>query len=281
MQNHITPRLSAKEFDALRQRFQVVTGIALADHKKMLVTGRLSKRLKYYQLSSFSQYLELLNEPANEAERQLMVDLLTTNETYFFREPNHFEYLKEQVLSEYRLKANHFKPFRVWSAACSSGEEAYSLSMLLMDILGSNIQWEIFASDVSLSMLEIAKTRYYPMVAARKMPQKYLKRFCLKGVRSQEGTLLVKPEVAERVHFRQINLNQPLPVIGSFDLIFLRNILIYYDVPARTRILKRLLPVLQEQGYLFLGHAESLTGMTDAYILKNLHPMVPTVFRKC
>ncbi len=270
------PALSQQEFNQIRKRFQAVTGISLNDSKQMLVAGRLNKRLRAYGLSSYQEYLTLLDAPNAADERQLMIDLLTTNETHFFREPSHFDFIRDEVFRQLKPQ----QTFKAWSAACSSGQEPYSLAMLCMDKLGAHNAWEIFASDVSSKVVEEAKQALYPLHESTELSHDYLHRFCLRGVRSQEGQFLIKPEIQRRVKFAQINLNMPLPVVGEFDVIFLRNILIYFQLPMKQKLISRVLSQLKSGGYLILGHAESLLGIADDYLLAQLTTLHPSVYQK-
>jgi chemotaxis protein methyltransferase CheR len=184
-----------------------------------------------------------------------VVDKLTTNETYFFREPQHFEFLAS-------LLAQHDgrEPFRVWSAASSSGEEAYSIAMLLAEKLGPT-GWEVIGTDLSTAMVDSARRALYSMDRARHTPREYLKRHCLRGQGDFEGSLLISRALRAHVHFEPANLMEPLPNLGSFQVIFLRNVLIYFDPPGKEAIVRRVIPLLKPQGYLFTGHAESLSHL--------------------
>jgi len=186
------------------------------------------------------------------------VDLLTTNVTYFFREPKHFDFLREQVLAAHppgRL-------FRAWSAACATGEEAYSVAMLLAEHLGTG-PWEVLGSDISSRCLETARRAIYPFERAALLPQPFLAEYCLKGVAAQERNFQVGPELRQRVRFMQINLNAPLPRLGRFDIIFLRNAMIYFDNAVKREVMARLLPALQDGGHFIVGHSESLNDVRD------------------
>lgn len=243
-------------------------GITLAPSKKALVEGRLSKRLHALGLSSFTAYLQHLR--ADTAERQQAIDLLTTNETYFFREPRHFAYLSEQIIPT----ADSSRPFRVWSAACSSGEEPYSIAMVLAERMAQR-PWEIVASDISTRILEQARRAIYPMERAEKIPQPYLKAFCLKGTGAQAGSFTLQPAIRERVRFQEINLNTTLPDNGLFDLVVLRNVMIYFDADTKRAVCRRLLDTLRPGGHLFVGHSESLNGLDLP-----VQTIQPAVYRK-
>jgi chemotaxis protein methyltransferase CheR len=260
--------LSDTELSGFSRLMFDAAGISLAPSKKALVEGRLSKRLHALGLASFAAYLQHLRTDA--AERQQAIDLLTTNETYFFREPRHFGFLAEQILPSVETG----RPFRVWSAACSSGEEPYSIAMVLAERLGQH-PWEIVASDISTRVLKQARRAIYPMERAEKIPQPYLKAFCLKGMGAQTGSFTLQAGLRERVHFREINLNTVLPDIGSFDLVVLRNVMIYFDAGTKRSVCRRLVDTLRPGGHLFIGHSESLNGLDCP-----LQPIQPAVYRK-
>ncbi|WP_449370781.1 CheR family methyltransferase [Thiomonas sp.] len=246
--------LSDAELSGFSRLMFEAAGITLAPSKKALVEGRLSKRLHALGLSSFTAYLQHLRQ--DPTERQQAIDLLTTNETYFFREPRHFAYLSERIVPQ----ADASRPFRVWSAACSSGEEPYSIALVLAERMGQR-PWEIVASDISTRVIEQARRAIYPMERAEKIPQPYLKAFCLKGTGAQEGYFTLQPAIRERVRFAVINLNAPLPDIGLFDLVVLRNVMIYFHADTKRAVCRRLLDVLRPGGHLFIGHSESLNGL--------------------
>jgi len=254
-------------FQAIRAWIHETAGISLSEQKKALVMGRLAQRLRHYGLQSYGEYFELLHGGAHPSELQIAVDLLTTNETHFFREPKHFDFLRERILARHPAG----RMFRAWSAASSSGEEPYSIAMTLADALKDG-PWEVMASDLSTRVLERAQHGHYPMARAKTIPPRYLKEYCLKGVGAQEGTFLVAPRLRGRVRFAQINLVGTLPRLGEFDVIFLRNVMIYFDPPTKREVVARLVPYLARGGHLFVGHSESLNGVSDA--LKTVQPSV-------
>lgn len=262
--------LTDKEFGHFQRFIYDAAGITLTPAKKALVCGRLAKRLQARALDSYSQYFELLNSGRDTTEVQTAVDLLTTNETYFFREPKHFELLREVAAAPRRRG----QPFRIWSAASSTGEEAYSMAMVLADVFGE-AAWEVFGSDISTRVLERARTGHYPMERARQIPPAYLKRFCLKGIDTQTGTLLVDKQLRARVQFTQINLNTTLPTLAPFDVIFLRNVMIYFNGDTKRQVVNRLIGLLKPGGHFCIGHSESLNDITDA-----LPQVAPSVYRK-
>ena len=263
--------ISDQEFALFQRLIYKIAGISLSDSKKVLLVGRLQKRLRHYQLENFNQYYRLLSSDEHPGELQVMVDLLTTNETYFFREPKHFDFLRQHILRGWRGE----RPFRVWSAASSSGEEAYTIAMVLADTLASKA-WEIVGSDISTQVLDKARQGHYPMTRIDGIPRPFLSKFCRKGVRSQEGTFLINAELRARVNFLQVNLTQPVTAdVGLFDVIFLRNVMIYFDNDTKRRVVSHLLPHLRPGGHFIIGHSETLNG-----IVTNLNQVSPTIYRK-
>ena len=263
--------LSDKEFARFQRFIHDAAGITLSSSKKALVSGRLAKRLARHALPSFTDYLDLLGSGADAAEVQTAVDLLTTNETYFFREPKHFDLLRAQALAPTRRRS---KPFRVWSAACSSGEEVYSMAMVLDEALGDS-PWEVMGSDISTRVLQRAATGHYPLDRTRHVSPAQLKRHCLRGIDAEEGTLLVQRSLRERVRFQQVNLNTTLPSIGRFDAIFLRNVMIYFDATTKRQVVARVLEALEPGGLFCIGHSESLSEINDSVTM-----VAPAAYRK-
>ena len=262
--------LSDQEFALFQKLIYKIAGISLSEAKKVMLAGRLMRRLKTLNLPSFSAYYRLLAEGRNADELQTMVDLLTTNETFFFREAKHFDFLRDQILPQ-RGSA----PFRVWSAASSSGEEAYSIAMTLAEAIGDT-PWEIIGSDICTRVLEKAVRGHYAIDRTDGIPPGFMRKYCLKGVRSQAGTFLIVPELRQHTRFYQINLmHQADAGIGDFDVIFLRNVMIYFDPPTKVKVVRNLLPRLKKGGHLIIGHSETLTGIVD-----DLVSVRPTIYRK-
>ena len=259
--------LRLREFRQLRQLVYAEAGIHLPDAKRALVESRLVRRLRELGLRDYEQYCELLRD-AGSAERVNMLDCITTNETHFFREPKHFELLERQLFPRWHaLAAAGAMPrrLRVWSAACSTGEEPYTLAMCLLNAFPAEAGWEVelYASDLSTRALERAITATWPIDRAREIPERHLKRFMLRGFGPQEGKLRCGPELRRAVRFSRVNLNQPpYPLPGQLDAIFCRNVLIYFDAQSRMRVVDQLIDRLGPQGHLFVGHSESLHNVT-------------------
>jgi len=264
-------KVSANAYQFIRNFIYEEAGIDLGDAKQQLVSSRLNKRLKFHNLASFDDYANLIKDKSSAGERQMAIDLLTTNETYFFREPGHFEAMRENVLKHHPKG----RPFKIWSAASSSGEEAYSLAMILDDFFGDRVQWEIFGSDISTRIIEKAKSGFYQAHRIDAIPKDYLKRFCLKGTGEYEGFLLVDKKLRNKTRFSLINLTKPLPDVGIFDVIYLRNVLIYFDNPTKEKIIRNLASKLRPEGILYIGHSESLKGMDLPLKL-----IAPTTYQK-
>lgn len=263
-------QISDREFAQFRTLMHEVAGIDLAPSKKSLLCGRLSKRLRSRQLTSFGKYFDLISKGDDPVERETCINLLTTNETYFFRESKHFDFLRRQLLP---ARAGG-PPFRAWSAACSSGEEPYSIAMVTADVLGLGAAWEVYGSDLNTAVLQKAALGRYPMERAGNIPEALLRAYCLKGIGAQAGTFAIGESIRKRASFGQVNLNAELPRLAPFDVIFLRNVMIYFDAPTKRLVISRLVAKLKPGGYLIVGHSESLNGVSDALRLE-----APTIYR--
>ena len=269
MPSTTTPVLTDAEFAQFQTLLRGITGIHLGEAKKTLLVARLAKRMRERKATTFTDYLKLIRQPQERDELQQAINVLTTNETYFFREPEHFEILKDFIGSLRPLPS----PFRVWSAASSSGEEAYSLAMVLSDVLGGH-RWEVVGSDISTRVLERARTGLYPLERNEGIPKDYLQRFCLKGQGAQEGMMLIGKKLREQVRFQQVNLNEAIPDLGRFDVIFLRNILIYVQNDQKRKVVEAVITRLNPHGLLIVGHAENLMGISD-----RVRQVRPTIYR--
>jgi chemotaxis protein methyltransferase CheR len=244
-------------------------GINLPIQKKALLSNRLWKRLQACGVNRFDEYYQILIGLNGKDELTIALELITTNETYFFREQKHFEYLRDEILPAHRGG----EPLSVWSAAASTGEEPYSIAMLLRDrCLGP---WTLCCSDVNATVLEHARMGIYSELRTRNIPDNYLRRFCRKGVGPQAGNIRVAEELRELVDFFTLNLHEDFPAdIGKFDLIFLRNVLIYFENDIKSKVLSRIAQQLKPKGILFVGHSESLHGLSQHFI-----PLRPAVYR--
>ncbi len=268
------PHLRLPEFRLFQALLLREAGVHLADSKQAMVAGRLMRRLKTLGLRSYHEYYRRATS-GDQRELCHLLDALTTHETRFFREPAHFEFLTQRGLPE--LLGRRRSRLRAWSAACSTGEEPYTLAMVLASEVPreSGVDLELLASDISNRVLEHARRGVYPIERAVDIPPALLKRFMLRGVGGQIGKMRVTPELRTLVRFEPFNLNTPdWPPSPPFDLIFCRNVLIYFDGPTRARVVERLLDRLAPDGYLFLGHAESLAGVE-----RQVRCVQPTIYQ--
>ncbi len=265
-----TGKITQAEFQQFQRLIYKIAGISLSDAKQVLLVGRLGRRLRHYNFSSYTEYYKFVSSGREEAELQLMVDLLTTNETYFFREIKHFDFLAKTILPQHPAG----RAFDVWSAASSTGEEIYTIAMVLADTLGLKAQWTVTGSDINKSVLSVAERGTYWLDRTRGLPPEYLRKYCLKGVKENEGSFIITPELRHHTRFMQVNLNNALPTMGKFHVIFLRNVMIYFDNDTKRKVVERLARQLHPGGYLIIGHSESLNGLTDC-----VKPVKPTIYQ--
>lgn len=245
---------SDSEFKRIGEIMYEAVGLSYNDSKKSLVQSRLASRIQKLGLDGFADYIALLEDEQEAAEFQMAVDLLTTNETYFFREPKHYDLL-EAELSARKNKA----PLAIWSAASSFGDEAYSTAMLLSDMQISGKvgpDWSILATDISHRVLLSAKEAVYPQDRLRAVSPERLRRYCLKGDGPADGQSMMVDKLRDRVQFGQLNLCKPFEGLGPFDVVFLRNVLIYFDAATKREVVDRVLETLKPGGLFFLGTAE-------------------------
>jgi chemotaxis protein methyltransferase CheR len=274
-----TGNVSDEEFGLFQKLIYDKAGLFLSSAKKALLEARLTRRLRDLGLASFGAYYRyVINDPrGNEIVK--LLDSISTNETHFFREPRQFEFLEQQILPQWKTQAEsgaREKRIRVWSAGCSTGEEPYSIAMTLLDHFPQGCGWEldILATDLSTRVLALAEAAVWPIAKANEIPAKHLKQFMLKGTGAQEGKMKAGAEIQSLVRLKRLNLNEDqYPVGGQFDLIFCRNVLIYFDARSRARVVHRLLDHLAPSGFLFVGHAESLSSVTDrvSYIIPTIY----------
>jgi len=243
-------------------------GIHLAKQKRMMLGHRLLKRVKHIQANGFSDYFRFISNPDNNHELEVALELMTTNETFFFREEKHFNYMAKTILPQ--IDPN--REYKVWSAASSSGEEPYSIAMLLNEHCYS--PWSIVASDVNRSVLAHARKGIYIDDRTKLLPQEYRKKYCVKGTGEFEGYMRVKPDLRSRLHFFSFNLLDDMSSLGKFDLIFIRNVMIYFDDKTRQKIISGLQQCLNKDGYLFISHSETLHGLEHSFKL-----IKPAIYR--
>ena len=256
--------MSSKEFKELQKFIHSELGIRISTAKKGMLQARLQKRLRALGLDSFGKYKDyLFSLQGMDVEMPHFMNVVTTNTTEFFREAKHFEYLNNIVLPEWKLKPNNSRPFSVWSCACSSGEEPYTLAIVCSEFFNSGPRgpFEILATDISSNVLEMAGKAVYPDDKLGKVSLNLKRKYFLRSKDRKKSLVRVAPEIRKKVRFRQLNIMHNFNFRESFDVIFCRNMLIYFDRPNQEHILRKLCRQLKPGGYLFIGHSESLTGM--------------------
>jgi chemotaxis protein methyltransferase CheR len=277
------PQLSVSP--ALFQKFQKLiyaeTGIWLGSSKTALLCGRLFRRLRTLGITSLQTYYECVVQPDQHEERARMIDAITTNETRFYREPRQFEFMVQRVFPRWRAEAERAlrpKRIRIWSAGCSSGEEPYTVAMLLARHLPAEEGWDVrlLATDISNRVLDKARAGVYPIARSAELPKDLLHSFMLRGMAERKGEMKVRVEIQQMVDFRRLNLDRESDLNeGPFDAIFCRNVLIYFDAASKRRVVANLVRHLLASGVLFVGHAENLHSVSS-----QLQSLEPTIYTK-
>jgi chemotaxis protein methyltransferase CheR len=267
---------AAKEFKFTNEDFNYLsnlvcqnTGINLTEDKRELVYGRVAKRLRLLGLHSFSDYCMLLRQE-NTEEVKHFINSITTNVTSFFREAHHFEYLANKIIPDIISKnAGEDRPrLRIWSAGCSSGEEPYSIAMILRENIRDIERWDarVLATDLDSNVLATAKIGEYPIERTNELTTERKKRWMLMGTGTKDGRVKIRTDIRDMVHFKQLNLTQKWPVSSMFDCIFFRNVAIYFKRDTQIQLLNRFADHLEDNGTLFVGHAESLVGISNRFV---------------
>jgi len=255
--------LKPAEFAKIRRLAYDTFGLDLRPGKETLVSARLGKHIRKSGCGSFDEYYRRVVEDSTGEALTQLIDALTTNHTSFFREPAHFDFLRRTFLPGRKDRGT----IDIWSAACSSGEEPYSIAMCLLDELGPAAagRVRILAADISTHVLAKARQGVYPAERFEGLPGDMLRKYLLRGEGRWAGWYRMKKEVRAMITFRQMNLLEPAPAVGPFGLIFCRNVMIYFDKPTQQRVVDRLTDSLETGGYLFIGHSESLNGIGQRF----------------
>jgi chemotaxis protein methyltransferase CheR len=265
---------SNTDFERVRKLIYAKAGISLTPAKQDMVYSRLSRRLRATSKKNFAEYLDELEHKKDSAEWERFINALTTNLTSFFREPHHFPALAEHLK---KLAQRQQKQINIWCCAASTGEEPYSIAMTVADtFLGARApQISIFCSDLDTNVLETARRGTYEPDRVEKIPQEQLKRHFVQGIGSMKGMYCVKPELRQMLTFQRLNLLEPnWSVRGPLDVIFCRNVMIYFDKPTQYKILARFVPLLQPDGLLFAGHSESFLHAANLF-----HSLGKTIYK--
>ena len=271
--------ISDHEFRLFQDLVKTHTGIALSEHKRSLVCSRLGKRLRALKLASFRSYYDYLSTETGQAELEHFVNAITTNKTDFYREKPHFDFLEQEMVPGWKARAARTgeRRIRIWSAGCSSGEEPYTIAITLRQAIENFPAWDvrILASDIDTEVLGRAAQGIYAAERIAEIPKSVLDRYFLQGTGARAGLVQVVPEARNLVTFRRINLlEEPWSIRTRFDCIFCRNVIIYFDKPTQCRLMERFAAYLKDDGFLFLGHSESLYGMSNRFV-----PLRNTIYR--
>ncbi len=254
-----------EDFQTIRGMVREHTGIALSEAKRDLVYSRLARRIRARGLTSFAEYLEILRDEGEE-EFEQFTNAITTNLTSFFREAHHFDFLAEELLPSL-MERKRERVIRIWSAGCSTGEEPYSIAMTAAEVVPPEWDVRILATDIDSSVLERAARGVYALDRVESLPLERKKRWFLRGRGSNQGMVRVAPLLRRMVSFRQLNLMESWPLKGPLDMIFCRNVLIYFDKPTQAMVVNRFAELLPGGHHLFLGHSETLHSVTDRFRL--------------
>jgi chemotaxis protein methyltransferase CheR len=273
--------LSSSDFKRLASFIESELGIRMPETKRIMLESRLQKRLRRFGFDNYKQYVDFVfSDEGRESELINMIDAVTTNKTDFFREAEHFDYLVGKIVpaAEGRDGAGIARPFTVWSAGCSTGEEPYTIAMVLEErrALDPRFSYRIFASDLSTQVLDKAKEAVYEDSKVAVVPMSFKKKYMLRSKDKDKGLVRIKPELRARISFARINfMDDSYPVSETFDVVFCRNVIIYFERPIQEAILKKLCKHIRPGGWLILGHSETLTGMSMP-----LRGVAPTVYER-
>ncbi|MBN1114976.1 MAG: protein-glutamate O-methyltransferase CheR [Oligoflexia bacterium] len=267
-------QITDAEFNKIRDLMYEETGVFLRDTKRILVISRLRKRLEHFGMMTFSEYYSYVIK--NTEELHQFINAITTNETFFFRNDKHFEFIKKNIIPEY-ISKNKMRNIKIWSAACSTGEEPYSIYIYLLENVPNPSTWNfnIEASDINTEVLETARNGIYIPQRLRNTPENIEKKY-FNRIQGERGSYSfeLRREFRSKIKFRQHNLRQVYPV-NNFDIVFLRNVLIYFDHKMKDLVINNMKKVIKPNGYLFLGHAEGMLGMDHTF-----EYIEPSVYRK-
>jgi len=261
--------LTEADFRFLARHVQDLTGIVIHERKREMLYARLSSRLRSLNLTTFRDYCSYISGPRGGAEIGAMINAITTNLTHFFRESHHFEHLRDVVFSTHAAKPRPSgkQPLRVWSAGCSSGEEPYSIAMTARSMPSDFSRWDlrILATDLDTNMVEKAEAGRYRVADAEGIPPRLAAKFTEQVSTPAGLEVCMRDDLKQLIAFRQLNLLDDWPMRGQFDAIFCRNVMIYFDQPTKTRLVDRYADFLHLGGWLYIGHSESLSRISDRF----------------
>ena len=271
--------MNTADFNRLSRFILDEFGIKLSPVKKTMLQGRLQKRLRALNINSYKEYIDFIFSNEGKSQELIhMIDVVTTNKTDFFRENNHFEFLQSHILPEFMAKTRGRDTYRVWSAGCSSGEEPYTMAIVLQEFARENpgFHYSIFATDISTQVLSKAASAIYPMERVNVVPMALKKKYFLKSKDKEKPSVRVVSELRNKVTFQRLNfMDNYYKIELKFDAIFCRNVLIYFDKTTQEKVISKQLLNLKKESHYFLGHSESIMNMQLP--LKQIRP---TVFKK-
>ncbi|MFC2138135.1 CheR family methyltransferase [Bacteroidota bacterium] len=272
-------KLNKNQFEKISAFINGKVGIKLPEEKLIMLQGRLYKRLKALNIKTFNEYFEYaFSKEGSKKEIVNLIDVICTNKTSFFREPNHFDFIKNHIFSEFINRVNGNRHIKIWSAGCSSGEEPYTLGMVFQSFIEKNFgfNYSILGTDISTQILKTAINAIYSQDKTQEIPNEIKKNYLLKSKDRKNPTVRVIPEIRRKVTFQRLNLmDNVYNVKQIFDIIFCRNTLIYFDRPIQELVINKLCQHLKHGGYLFIGHSESVFSMNVP-----LQQIRPTIYRK-
>jgi chemotaxis protein methyltransferase CheR len=260
--------LTDTEFEKLSRLVYEQCGINLSDGKKELVRARLGKRIRSGQFGSFRNYYQSVVKDQSGQELVYLLDTISTNFTFFFREQEHFSYLRSEILPALMgKKRSNGRSLRFWSAGCSSGEEPYSIAITLLEEVENPLAWSlsILATDISTKVLKVAESGVFHKERIQSIPSLLVKKYFLKGDRNWQDFVRVKDHVKEHIQFERLNLMESFHFKGAFDCIFCRNVMIYFDKKTQADLVNRFCGCLEKGGFLLIGHSESLAGISHPF----------------
>lgn len=269
--------ITDRDFENLRKLVNFYTGIHLSSAKRELIYSRLASRLRKNNLTKFSDYCKLLQEDTQGEEITHFRNAITTNLTSFFREPHHFDFFKKTALPEIKAANRDINRLRIWSAGCSTGEEPYSIAITLKEsnLFNSNYDVKILATDIDSTVIESAQNGTYYSEKLDTLSARQKKVYFSAKRQNEDGQVQISSEISQFVTFKQLNLMHEWPMKGPFDVIFCRNVLIYFSKPTQRVLIERFANILSDNGYLFIGHSESLFKISDRFKL-----MGQTMYKK-
>ncbi len=277
--DYFKAKMTDKDFNQLSQYITTNYGIKMPPAKRVMLQSRLHKRLRELNITTYKEYSEYIFSEKGAEEIIKMVDLVSTNKTDFYREPKHFDFLRETILPEFSLRHGKGTKLKIWSAGCSSGEEAYTLAFVISDYLlqnGNPFDYQIIGTDISTRILQKANDAIYPEKRVEPVPIETKRKYLLKSKNQENKLVRVVPALRAKTSFRRLNfMDDNYNMDNDFDIVFCRNVLIYFDRPTQEKVINNLCSKLKKGGYFFLGHSESINGL-DVPLVQ----LKPTIFLK-